>query len=120
MAILDEFSDRGVAVPLGVGLLVAAVSLAPKLVKTGRPMIKRAIKGYLVVHAKSREMFAETAERMQDLYAEAKHEFEEDEHEMKPAVEEKAEEPVVEESPPAEGRKPRPRRRKRASESEEE
>jgi len=77
MALMEEVTERGLGLPLGVGLLIAAVSAGPKLMKASRPLLKNAIKGYLVVQEKSKEMFAETAERMQDIYAEAKHEYDE-------------------------------------------
>ncbi len=76
MGVLEDVSESGMGWPLGIGLLVAAVSAGPKLVKAGKPAIKGAIKGYLILQSKSREMFAETSERLQDLYAEAKYEHE--------------------------------------------
>lgn len=102
MALMEEISDRGLALPLGVGLVVAAVSAGPKLVKAGKPMIKGAIKGYLALHEKTKEMFAESSERMQDIYAEAKHEYEEESHVKAAGAEE--EEAAAEEKP-AEGAK---------------
>ncbi len=101
MAITEELSERGWAWPLGIGLVVAAVSAGPQIVKSGRPLVKRAIKGYLAIQERSREMFAETSERMQDLYAEAKHEYEQEAQSMQAEAQE-------EQQPekPAEGAKP--------------
>ena len=75
MGVIVDVSESGMGWPLGIGLLVAAVSAGPRLVKVGKPAIKGAIRGYLVLQSKSKEMFAETSERLQDLYAEAKYEF---------------------------------------------
>lgn len=117
MALMEEVSERGLGLPLGVGLLIAAVSAGPKLVKAGRPLLKNMIKGYLVVQEKSKEMFAETSERMQDIYAEAKHEYDEGIQIVK--AEESHIESEIEEEKPAEGAKRTPRSRKTKSESEE-
>ncbi len=114
MAIIDEVSERGLGIPLGIGLLVAAVSVGPKLIKSGRPLMKRAIKGYLVVQEKTREMLAETSERMQDLYAEAKHEFDEEAQMVKAgevSTQEQHEEPSA-----TEGAKPSRTRKKKETE----
>lgn len=73
MALLEE---RGKGWTVGIGLAVLAVSVAPKLMKAGRPLMKRAIKGYLKAQDKAKEVVAESGERVQDLYAEAKHEHE--------------------------------------------
>lgn len=78
MGMIEEVQDRGLGLPLGIGLAVAAISAGPKIVEAGRPVMKSVIKGYLAVHTKMREMMAETGEKMQDVYAEAKHEFDEE------------------------------------------
>lgn len=126
MAVLEEVSERGLGLPLGVGLLVLALSAGPKLVKSGRPLIKRAIKGYLTLQEKSKEMFAETAERMQDIYAEAKHEYDQEAVMMK-AESDMMPEPVMAEearhaegAKPSEGAKRTPRARKSTEEPSEE
>ena len=112
MGIIDEVSDRGMALPVGIGLALAAVSMGPKLVKAGRPMIKSAMKGYLIVSERAQEMFAETGERLQDVYAEVKHEYEQ-ETTCRSAEEDSAAEPASEPSKAAktaEGARPaRPR-----------
>lgn len=74
MAILEDRKGW----PIGVGLAVLAVSMAPKIAKAGRPLMKRAIKGYLTFQERAKEIAAESGERMQDLYAEAKHEHEQE------------------------------------------
>ncbi len=76
MGIVNEISERHLSLPIGAGIMIAALSAAPKLIKAAKPMIKGAIKGYLVVSAKAREMTAEAIEQFQDLYAETKYEFE--------------------------------------------
>jgi hypothetical protein len=42
----------------------------------GKPLAKRAMKTFLVAQQRGREMVAEGAERIQDVYAEAKYEYE--------------------------------------------
>lgn len=116
MAVLEEVSDRGLALPLGIGLAVAAISAGPKLMKAGRPLIKSAIKGYLYMQERSREMFAETGERMQDIYAEAKHEYDEQMQTMKAEEHEKPQAMEAEGEAPAEGAKRTPRGRKKQAE----
>src|SRR5919199_727112 len=59
----------------GVGALaIAAVAVvgAPR----AKPLAKQAIKGYLAATERVREMAAEATEQIQDLYAEAKYEYE--------------------------------------------
>lgn len=75
MAFLE---DRAKSWPVGIGLVVLAVSAGPKLMKAGRPFVKRVIKGYLAAQEMTKEKLAEGSERMQDLYAEAKHEYEQE------------------------------------------
>jgi|GEM_PF-1340017 len=118
MAILEEVSEKGIGWPLGVGLVVLAVSAGPKLVKAGRPLIKRAIKGYLAVQEKSKEMFAETSERMQDLYAEAKHEYDEEAAIMKAEAEMAPEQEAVQAEKPAQGARRSSRAKKTEPEPE--
>ena len=117
MAFMEDVSDRGLGWPLGIGLIVAAVSAGPKMVRSGRPLIKRAIKGYLTLQTKGKEMFAESTEHLQDIYAEAKHEFDEEVHAM-PAEQEQEAEPMKSEEKPAEGGKPARRSKKVDVESE--
>ena len=59
----------------GVGAIaIAAVAAvgAPR----AKPLAKQAIKGYLAATERVREMAAEATEQIQDLYAEAKYEYE--------------------------------------------
>jgi hypothetical protein len=59
----------------GVGAIaIAAVAVvgAPK----AKPLAKQAIKGYLAATERVREMAAEATEQIQDLYAEARYEYE--------------------------------------------
>ena len=58
----------------GVGALaIAAVAVvgAPR----AKPLAKQAIKGYFAATERFREMAAEATEQLQDLYAEAKYEY---------------------------------------------
>jgi|YNPNPStandDraft_1061719.scaffolds.fasta_scaffold00004_68 hypothetical protein len=105
MSIIEEVTDRHLGLPIGLGLAIAAISVGPKLVSAGRPLIKGAMKGYLMLQAKSKELLAETSERMQDLYAEAKHEYDQS-TEMRKA--ERAQPASAEESAAKAARKPKP------------
>lgn len=61
--------------PLGLGVVavtVAAVAVGPR----AKPLAKNVIKGYFVATQRVREWTAESGERLQDLYAEAKYEYE--------------------------------------------
>ena len=102
MAFLE---DRAKSWPVGIGLIMLAVSAGPKLMKAGRPFVKRVIKGYLAAQEKTKETVAEGTERMQDLFAEAKHEYEQ-EQVMAQAESDIMPEPVMEEATrPAQGAK---------------
>lgn len=57
---------------LGLAVLAGAGLVA---MKGGRPVAKKAITGYLTLSEWAREFAAETSEQVQDLYAEAKTEF---------------------------------------------
>ncbi len=59
----------GVGFVLGVGGALAGSQRA-------RPLVKQAMKGYLVATDRAREMAAEMGETLEDLYAEARAEFE--------------------------------------------
>jgi hypothetical protein len=58
---------------LGVAMVAGAVLLVGK---GGRPLAKRAIKGYLILTDAARELTAEATEQLQDIYAEARAELE--------------------------------------------
>ena len=61
--------------PVGVGLAavaVVAVVAAPR----AKPLLKKAIIGYLAATERVREVVAEASEQVQDIYAEARYEFE--------------------------------------------
>jgi len=71
--ILDGVFGSSALGGLGVtALAVAAVVGAPR----AKPLAKQAIKGYLTATQRVREWTAESSEKLQDLYAEAKYEFE--------------------------------------------
>lgn len=71
--ILDGVFGSSALGGLGVtALAVAAVVGAPR----AKPLAKQAIKGYLTATQRVREWTAESTEKLQDLYAEAKYEFE--------------------------------------------
>jgi hypothetical protein len=56
---------------VGLGVLFLGPVLVPALARGLRPIVKGTIKGYLTASERARELFAETGERLQDLYAEA-------------------------------------------------
>ena len=58
----------------GIGLLAAA-AVATVGAPHAKPLAKRAIRGYLVVTERARGALAEASESLQDLYVEAKHEY---------------------------------------------
>jgi len=61
--------------PLGLGIVAAAV-VAVVGARAAKPLFKRAIVGYLALTERARELVAEAGEQAQDLYAEAKYEYE--------------------------------------------
>ncbi|MBX5492577.1 MAG: DUF5132 domain-containing protein [Chloroflexi bacterium] len=61
--------------PLGIGIAavaVGAVLIGPR----AKPLLKKAIIGYLTASERVRELVAEASEQLQDIYAEARHEYE--------------------------------------------
>jgi hypothetical protein len=66
---------------LGIGLLVGTGVVIGRGV---RPAAKGAIRGYLSMAERVRELSAEATESLQDLYAEAKAEHEEEMTSMRP------------------------------------
>jgi hypothetical protein len=74
MGLTEELLERASAptvLGVGLGALFLAPVLVPAVGRGLRPVVKGAIKGYLTVADRSRELLAEAGERMQDLYAEA-------------------------------------------------
>ncbi len=61
--------------PWGLGVVAAAAVVAVAGPRA-KPLAKGAIKGYLAATERAREWVAEATEQVQDLYAEAKHEYE--------------------------------------------
>src|SRR5438094_10331180 len=59
-------------VGVGLGAVVLAPALIPAIGRGLRPAAKGAIKGYLTISEKAREMLGESGEQWQDLVAEAK------------------------------------------------
>jgi hypothetical protein len=103
---LDEVVD-GIfgGSPWGLGLVAVAAAVAVAGPRA-KPVAKGMIKGYLATTERAREWVAEASEQIQDLYAEAKHEYE---SELTATDAEHAEhgEPAT----AAEAPEPRPRRR---------
>jgi len=91
MAILDFKPKGGIwtGVAIGFGLLLAPV-LIPMIADAAKPAAKAAIKGGLMVYEKGREMWAEVAEVVEDLAAEAKSEVQAELTELAPAKKKKA------------------------------
>jgi len=81
MALLEDVSESITETPLlWIAIGVAALS-APRIITAGRPLIKGAIKGVMALKEKGREVVAESKERLQDVYEEAKYEYSEAQHE---------------------------------------
>ena len=81
MALLDDvFGDvfKAVGPPLlvGVGAALLAPILLPAVAAGMRPLAKTAVKGYLALTDKVKEMAAESGEQLSDLVAEARAERE--------------------------------------------
>src|SRR5687768_9083221 len=72
---LLERASSPAVLGVGLGVLFLGPVLVPAVGRGLRPIAKGAIKGYLALSERTREMFAETGERLQDLYAEAQAEY---------------------------------------------
>ena len=69
---LDGFFGGGGALGLGLALVAGVGLLAWK---GGRPILKKAITAGLALTERAQEAVAEASEQMQDVYAEARAEF---------------------------------------------
>lgn len=78
MAIFEEVVAGEAATGLVVGLaaVVAAPVILPAIISVGRPLLKGAIKGGIMLYERGQEMAAELSETFEDLVAEAKSELE--------------------------------------------
>lgn len=97
---------------LGAGLAAGAALL---LTKQGRPLAKTALVGYFTLADRLKTLAAETSEHVQDLYAEARAEYED-----RVTADEEIEivDVVEEDAPPPPLRRPRAGRGKRAAPAE--
>ncbi len=77
MAISDMISKGNIwtGIAIGAGLLAAPVVI-PAVASAARPLLKAVIKGGYVLYEYGREMVAEVTELTEDLFVEAKAEFE--------------------------------------------
>lgn len=73
---LDDVLDTVGGTPGRLAGIALAVGAGVLLGRGLRPVVKGAIRGYLSVSDRAREMAAEAGESLQDLYAEAKSEYE--------------------------------------------
>ena len=69
---LGDLLEGGGSWGLGVGLVAGAAIV---LAKSGRPVLKSAIVGYLTLSDRVKTLAAETSEQLQDLYEEARTEY---------------------------------------------
>lgn len=84
--IVDFVEDAGApGLIAGIGAVILAPVLIPAVAGIGKPLVKSAIKGGLVLYEKSRGALAEVGETWEDIVAEARAELAE-EH-QKPAFE---------------------------------
>ncbi len=105
---LGDLLEGGGGWGIGIGLVAGAAII---LGRTGRPLMKGAIVGYLSAQDRVRELAAETAEQMQDLYEEARAEYQEGR-----SNEDGILEVVEEEPPPPPAPRPRAGRGRRVAE----
>ena len=77
MAISDVIPKGGIwtGIAVGAGLLVAPIVI-PAVAGAARPLLKAVIKGGYMLYEYGREMVAEVTEVAEDLFVEAKAEFE--------------------------------------------
>jgi hypothetical protein len=68
-------SDVTKVVAIGAGAALLIPNLLPAVLRAGKPVVKAAIKGGLLVYEKGREAFAEAGEVAEDIYAEARSEL---------------------------------------------
>jgi hypothetical protein len=95
MSVLEDVSETIIERPLLWLVIGVAALSSPKIIGAIRPLLKGAIKGGMALSEKTKEVFAESKERMQDVYEEARYEYK---HE---GLAEKEEEPVKETPKPA-------------------
>jgi hypothetical protein len=98
MAVEDLFEGGG---GWGVGTVALLAGAAVLLSTRGRPLLKGAIVGYFAATERVRELAAEAGEQLQDLYEEARAEFE--------SAREGTQDLVESGEPPPPARPPRPR-----------
>ncbi len=60
---------------VAIGAVVLAPMVIPAVARGLRPVAKEAVKGYLALSERAREMMAESGEQWQDLVAEAQSEY---------------------------------------------
>ena len=105
---LGDLLEGGGGWGIGLGLVAGAAIV---LGRQGRPLVKGAIVGYLSAQERLRELAAETVEQVQDLYEEARAEYQEGR-----STEEGILEVIEEEPPPPPAPRPRAGRGRRAAE----
>lgn len=105
---LSDLLEGGGGWGIGLGLVAGAAIV---LGRQGRPLVKGAIVGYLSAQERLRELAAETVEQVQDLYEEARAEYQEGR-----STEEGILEVIEEEPPPPPAPRPRAGRGRRAAE----
>lgn len=76
MKLLKGGTNVGMGIAIGVGAAMLIPLAAKVLSGAAKPLIKESIKGGLVVAEKSKVIFAEAMETVEDLAAEAKSEME--------------------------------------------
>jgi hypothetical protein len=72
---IDDLAEGVIAGAIWGTGLVAGGAVASVALPQTRPVAKRVLKGYLALTHKAKSMAADAVEHAQDLYAEAKHEF---------------------------------------------
>ena len=77
MGMVEEVGERmGIGAGWVIGIAIATVALlGPSLGKGLRPATKRALRGFMAARDRAKETLAETSERLQDVYEEARLEY---------------------------------------------
>ncbi len=105
---LGDLLEGGGGWGIGLGLVAGAAIV---LSRRGRPLVKGALVGYLSAQERVREFAAETVEQIQDLYEEARAEYQEGR-----STEDGILEVVEDEPPPPPAPRPRAGRGSRSAE----
>lgn len=69
-----------------IGVAAVAVLGGPRIVEVGRPLFKSAIKEFMSLRSRMHQSLAVATEHLQDIYAEAQYEYQENQHTSSPSM----------------------------------